>query len=48
MYKRIFKTHVGTPFKNKTGNDVTNVIENICQKAGVYPHILQRNGGGKL
>jgi hypothetical protein len=34
--------------KNKTSEDVKNAMQDICQKAGVYPHILQRDNGGEF
>ena len=46
MYRCIFKIHVGTLFKNITAIDVTSAMENTCQTAGVYPHILQIDEGG--
>ena len=33
------------PLKKKTSEEVKNAMEYIGQKAGVYPHILQRDGG---
>ena len=36
------------PLKKKTSEDVRNAMEDICQTAGVYPHILQRDNGGEF
>lgn len=33
------------PLKNKTANDVSLALEDICQKAGVYPSIIQKDNG---
>jgi transposase InsO family protein len=36
------------PLKKKTSEDVRDAMQDICQKAGVYPHILQRDNGGEF
>ena len=36
------------PLKKKTSEDVRDAMEDICQTAGVYPHILQRDNGGEF
>ena len=36
------------PLKNKTSHDVSIMMGNICDDAGVYPHILQKDNGGEL
>ena len=36
------------PLKLKNSNDVTDAMRNICEKAGVYPHLLQRDNGGEF
>ena len=36
------------PLKNKTANDVSLALEDICQKAGVYPKIIQKDNGGEF
>jgi hypothetical protein len=34
--------------KNKTAQDVSQALEAICQEAGVYPNIIQKDGGGEF
>ena len=36
------------PLKNKESHDVSLAMEEICRKAGVYPHILQKDNGGEF
>ena len=36
------------PLKNKTSIDVSIAMGNICEKAGCYPHILQKDNGGEF
>lgn len=36
------------PLKNKTAEDVALAIGQICDDAGVYPHILQKDNGGEF
>ena len=36
------------PLKNKTAEDVSLAIGQICEDAGVYPHILQKDNGGEF
>ena len=35
---------MGMPILKKSANDVKTAMENICQTAGVYPHMLQWDG----
>jgi hypothetical protein len=36
------------PIKNKESHDVSIAMGEICRKAGVYPHILQKDNGGEF
>lgn len=36
------------PLRNKTSKDVSKAIKEICQQAGVYPSILQKDNGGEF
>ena len=36
------------PLKNKESHDVAIAMGEICRKAGVYPHILQKDNGGEF
>ena len=36
------------PLKNKESKDVAIAMNTICTKAGVYPHILQKDNGGEF
>ena len=36
------------PVKNETSHDVAIAMDAICRKAGVYPHILQKDNGGSF
>ena len=36
------------PLKNKKSADVVVALRDICNKAGVYPEILQKDGGGEF